>query len=212
MPHESTLDLTVLQGLRVKGFAEASALAALLDQPEPDVLEQLEKASADDLVVHREGRLSGWTLTPEGRSANERLLAAEVDRLGLRDRVVDAYRRFLALNAEMLETCTRWQVRQHDGSQVLNDHGDPAYDASVVAELAAIDDHVRPICHDLAGELARFQRYAPRFAEALRRVRSGEHDWFTKPVIESYHTVWFELHEDLLATLGLDRASEAGRS
>ena len=30
----------------------------------------------------------------------------------------------------------------------------------------------------------------------------------TKPVIESYHTVWFELHEDLLVTLGLDRAAE----
>jgi hypothetical protein len=25
----------------------------------------------------------------------------------------------------------------------------------------------------------------------------------------SYHTVWFELHEDLLTTLGLERASES---
>ena len=33
-------------------------------------------------------------------------------------------------------------------------------------------------------------------------------EWFTKPVIDSYHTVWFELHEDLLATLGIERASE----
>ena len=52
----------------------------------------------------------------------------------------------------------------------------------------------------------------PGDAEALRRVRAGEHDWFTKPVIESYHTVWFELHEDLLASLGLDRSSEAARA
>jgi len=28
--------------------------------------------------------------------------------------------------------------------------------------------------------------------------------------MSSYHTVWFELHEDLLATLGIDRASELG--
>jgi hypothetical protein len=27
-------------------------------------------------------------------------------------------------------------------------------------------------------------------------------------MIESYHTVWFELHEDLLATLGIQRAGE----
>jgi hypothetical protein len=27
-------------------------------------------------------------------------------------------------------------------------------------------------------------------------------------VVDSYHTVWFELHEDLLCTLGLERSSE----
>jgi hypothetical protein len=27
-------------------------------------------------------------------------------------------------------------------------------------------------------------------------------------MIESYHTVWFELHENLLATLGIQRSKE----
>jgi hypothetical protein len=27
-------------------------------------------------------------------------------------------------------------------------------------------------------------------------------------MIDSYHTVWFELHEDLLATLGRQRSQE----
>jgi hypothetical protein len=27
-------------------------------------------------------------------------------------------------------------------------------------------------------------------------------------MIDSYHSVWFELHEDLLATLGIERGSE----
>jgi hypothetical protein len=27
--------------------------------------------------------------------------------------------------------------------------------------------------------------------------------------MDSYHTVWFELHEDLLATLGLERGAGA---
>jgi hypothetical protein len=40
-------------------------------------------------------------------------------------------------------------------------------------------------------------------------VLAGAREWFTRPVIDSYHTVWFELHEDLLSTLGLARASEA---
>ena len=37
---------------------------------------------------------------------------------------------------------------------------------------------------------------------------NGALDYFTKPILPSYHTVWFELHEDLLATLSIDRASE----
>jgi hypothetical protein len=27
-------------------------------------------------------------------------------------------------------------------------------------------------------------------------------------MIDSYHTVWFELHEDLLSTLGIERSKE----
>ena len=27
--------------------------------------------------------------------------------------------------------------------------------------------------------------------------------------VASYHSVWFQLHEDLLATLGIDRSGEA---
>jgi hypothetical protein len=40
-------------------------------------------------------------------------------------------------------------------------------------------------------------------------VHGGDHDWFTMPVIDSYHTIWFELHENLLATLNLERADES---
>ena len=54
----------------------------------------------------------------------------------------------------------------------------------------------------------RFAGYGGRLREALEKVVAGEHEWFTKPVIDSYHTIWFELHEDLLCTLGIERASE----
>ena len=44
----------------------------------------------------------------------------------------------------------------------------------------------------------------------MDEVRRGHGEWFDKPLIDSYHTVWFELHEDLLATLGLERSTETG--
>ena len=56
--------------------------------------------------------------------------------------------------------------------------------------------------------MSRFNRLGGEFAGALRRVQAGEHEWFTKPTIDSYHTIWFELHETLLASLDIDRASE----
>ncbi len=47
-----------------------------------------------------------------------------------------------------------------------------------------------------------------RLDNALARVQAGDFDWFTTPVIDSFHTVWFELHEDLLSTLGIERSKE----
>ena len=152
--------------------------------------------------------MSGWGLTSDGRAENERLLAVELDGAGLRDVVDAAYRRFLAENQKMLATCTRWQVKENDGEQVINDHADAAYDADVIATLAELDDAVQPVVAELEGLFDRFGIYGERFGHALEQVRAGDVAWFTSPMIESYHTVWFELHEDLLASLGIDRASE----
>ena len=119
-----------------------------------------------------------------------------------------AYRRFLAINQELLGICTAWQLREVGGESVVNDHADATYDAGVIDQLAELDAQVQPIAADLGSALARFGRYGARLAEALAKVRAGDHDWFTKPMIASYHTVWFELHEDLLATLGIERSQE----
>ena len=96
-----------------------------------------------------------------------------------------------------------------DGEQTPNDHSDTDYDATVIGRLADTNDAIQPICADLGALLARFGGYTDGFGNSLAKVQAGEQEWFTKPIIESYHTVWFELHEDLLATLGIERQSEA---
>ena len=57
-------------------------------------------------------------------------------------------------------------------------------------------------------ELERMRSYAPRLAAALERVERGEREWVARPLIDSYHSVWHELHEDLLLTLDIDRSAE----
>jgi len=210
--HPSSPDLMVVHALRVRGFVATEAVVAAtgLDAEGVDVL--LAGLADAGHARHREGRMSGWMLTPEGRAHGEALLAAELKATGVRPAVEAAYRDFLEVNQGFLGLCTDWQLRPDpnapDGDLIVNDHADAAHDAAVVARLGEADDVMREVCSGLAEVLARFDGYGERFADALARVRAGEVEWFTRPMIDSYHTVWFELHENLLATLGIERARE----
>src|SRR6202047_375243 len=98
MASQSDSRLLVLHGLRLKGFAEPNDVAALVGLEPREVTAQLEQLKADELVLYREGRLTGWALTPAGRKAQEEGLQAELQACGARDAVFDAYKRFLDLN------------------------------------------------------------------------------------------------------------------
>jgi hypothetical protein len=209
MAHRSDPRLLVLHGLRLKGLADAAAIAEGVGLPVADVGARLREVAAEGLVAHRDTPIAGWSLTPPGRAEHSRLVGREVDTAGARPAIEAAYERFRALNPGVLDACSRWQVRDVAGTQVRNDHSDPAYDARVVADLARLHRRVEPLCDDLAGALERYRPYRPRLARAIRKVEAGDRDWFAKPLLPSYHTVWFELHEDLLTTLGLDRTAEA---
>ena len=201
--------LLVLHGLRLKGFAPPEDVAAVANVPVDDVAKRLDEFEAAELVLYREGRLTGWALTAAGRAAHERLLAEELDAIGCRPVLHDAYRRFLELNPELLTVCTAWQMKDE---ATLNTHDDADYDLGVVDQLGQLHERVEPVLVDLQAELDRYQGYRSRFRNALERVRAGEPEWFAKPMIDSYHTVWFQLHEDLLNTLGIERSKEAAHS
>lgn len=78
----------------------------------------------------------------------------------------------------------------------------------MIERLGELHRSLVPEVGGVGGLIPRFDAYPARMTRALDRVRDNQLDWFTKPVIDSYHTIWFELHEDLLATLNLDRAHE----
>jgi hypothetical protein len=145
----------------------------------------------------------GLRLTPEGRAAHTewaRIPPGEIE-AGI-DR---SYQRFLALNQELIRVCNDWQVRPGGAP---NDHKDPVYDWDVIDRMVAIDDRVGPIIRTASSSVARFQGYRPRLRAALQRLDKGAPEWLTSPRIDSYHTVWMQLHEDLLLALGLDRETE----
>jgi hypothetical protein len=202
-------DLGVLHVLRLKSVASVEAVAAVVGVDEDVVREQLQVAADRRWARHRDGALSGWSLTPAGRVEDIRRLGEQLEQTGARGAVEDAYRRFLEINPVLLQVCTDWQLVPSDGTTpVRNEHLDAAYDDAVLDRLQAVDTRAQPICADLAAALDRFSAYGPRLAAALERTRAGDRQWLDRPVIDSYHTVWFELHEDLLATLGRERSQE----
>jgi pyruvate,orthophosphate dikinase len=192
--------------VRLKGFGEPDAIGAIVGLDADQVEKHLAGLLAEELVLHRDGpRLTGWGPTAAGRAEQEHLLAEELDESGSRLAIAAAYQSFLTLNAPLLEICTAWQMKDES---TLNDHADAAYDAAVIDRLGDHHRQLEPILDELEGALVRYARYRPRFEASLDQLRGGDHDWFTKPMIDSYHTVWFQLHEDLLNTLGIDRANE----
>ena len=89
-----------------------------------------------------------------------------------------------------------------------NDHTDTAYDTDVRLRLQALDRDAAPVVARMGDVLARLAPYGPRLARTCQRVLDGETDMFTGVMCGSYHDVWMELHEDLILTLGIDRAAE----
>jgi hypothetical protein len=116
-----------------------------------------------------------------------------------------AYERFLPINRELLRICSDWQVRP---GGVPNDHKDPRYDWSVIDRLQALDERVAPIVSRLGRAVERFAGYRPRLRAALKQIDDGAVEWLTSPRCDSYHTVWMQMHEDLLLAIGGDRANE----
>ncbi|UZN03859.1 transcriptional regulator [Cellulomonas sp. S1-8] len=210
MTRPSAPDLLVLHAVRLLGFADTPAVARRF---------ALDAASTQELLLDAEAYggvsratfadLSGWSLTERGRAHGQALLADELARTGSADDVHDVHRAFLPLNARLQRACTDWQLRPTpDDRLTTNDHTDHAWDARVLDELAAIERGLLPLAGRLAGLLTRFEGYDGRFAAARRRARAGEGAWVVGTDVDSCHRVWFELHEDLVATLGVDRHAQ----
>ncbi len=200
--------LLVLHALRLRSLASADVVADRFGLSPESVGDRLVELERDGLVAHRSGRVAGWRLTATGRSVGEEMLAGELEASGHRDRVAGDYGRFVELNAPFLAVCTDWQVVDGEDGPVVNDHSDPERDAAVLDRLGRLHGAVTPVTDSLAATLARFDGYTARLAAAHGRISAGEHEWITAVGVDSYHTVWFELHEDLLATLGRERSGE----
>jgi hypothetical protein len=198
-------DFLVLHTLRVKGLAPLATVRAQTGLSADQVDEVLRRLAAQGLVTMREGRMAGALLTPAGRQAQAEQLAQDQDTRDAAAALGAAHEEFLPVNGEFKRVCHGWQVRP-DGQP--NDHGDAGYDAEVISQLA--DVHARllsRVLEPLERALVRFAAYPVRLTAALDRVRGGDTAAFARPMADSYHDIWMELHQDLLLSAGRERGA-----
>ncbi|MFI1440389.1 transcriptional regulator [Streptomyces fructofermentans] len=209
--HVSDTGLLVLHAVRLGGMVEARSAATRFG---------LDPATAAELLLDYESYgwvrradfagTGGWSLTERGRAENERQLAAELSSCGARPAVMEVHAAFLPLNARFQAAVTRWQVRPAPGDPLAaNDHTDFGWDDRVIDSLGSFGRRLTALCTGLAETLTRFDGYAGRYSAAIARVERGERRWVDAVGQDSCHTVWFQFHEDLLATLGIARGSES---
>ncbi len=205
--YASTTEDLALHGVRILGFASSGRVAARFGLDADEVDELLLDHEARGWVTQSAfGGTSGWSLTPAGRAENERRLAAELAAAAARPVVAAAYQTFLPLNLRLTRAVTDWQIRPTRPEPMsANDHADFAWDQRVLRSLTTIGGEIRLVVGPVALLLARFSGYADRYADALLHVEHGQGRWLDAPDRDSVHTVWMQLHEDLVATLGIER-------
>ena len=198
-------ELAVLQGVRLKGRVSPADLAATLGTDVADITPVVERLAAAGLLT--EGETLRITLT--GTERLTALLAEE--REGIDPRAMaTAYDDFRAVNEDLKRLVTDWQLKGGpDG--VPNTHDDADYDTAVLARLDDVHARVLPVIEAATAQLPRLGAYATKLVAALDKIKTGETAWLSRPLIDSYHTVWFELHEELIVAVGLTR-EEAARS
>ncbi len=191
----------VLRTLRIRGRADRAhldeVLGAIVAEP------GLRDLVAEGYVEHKAGLLGGYRLTAAGALEQDRLAAELLT--GVQQGAMAALDEdFAPLNRRVKEVVSAWQLRS-DGS--LNDHSDSAYDRRVGREIVELHTPVSAWFDRAIAPLPWFERYRKRLDRAVAAVRRGDHRWIVAPTTDSYHTVWFELHQDLLLALGRPRVN-----
>ena len=186
----------VLHALRVKGIGTPDSLGEAVGMNADAVLDHLRELEAEGIAFERPSRKRpGWVLSEEGRDRHAADLA-EAHPPETRETLAELYEGFLALNNDVKALAARWQHAASD---------DDRFDL-----LGRLED-----THELAdktlaltGEVVpRFAGYGRRLGAAVEKIEDDPR-YFVSPLVDSYHSVWFECHEDFLLTLGRTRAGE----
>ncbi|MCW3013639.1 MAG: hypothetical protein JWO02_731 [Solirubrobacterales bacterium] len=187
---------SVLHAIRVKGIATSEAITVATGLEPGEIERELAVLEADGLALQRPSRKRpGWVLTEAGREHHAKDLAGAHDQAVLGD-IAQHYEGFLAVNSQVKSVSAKWQQATDDATRF-----------DLIDRIEALHGQAAPVLERAGATADRFGRYRARLGAALEHLEEDQR-YFVSPLVDSYHTVWFECHEDFLLTLGRTRAGE----
>lgn len=192
----------VMHGVAIKKHCGSDDIAELIGLSSTIVAAELAAAETRGRVVAVDEK---YMLSPAGQM----ILFGEYSRFyaDLADDTAfnEAYAGFEVINAELKALITDWQTLELAGKRVVNDHSNREYDDDVIARLGDLHERFEPLVDAMIASQPRFEWYKSKLSSALDQAEDGAVEWVSDAKIESYHSVWFEMHEDLLRILGHER-------
>jgi len=185
-------ELAVLQHLAMEGIAETEEVVDGTGRSESGVVDVLERLESEG-HVEEDGF---WYLSDTGEERLNEVCRARFDDNQLAE-IREVFERFEEFDGRMKDLAETWQE--------LDEH-ERGPDADPVDEVVDLQTKVESLFADLPADVhAVYEPYVDALSEAVDRLQDGETEYFTATDVDSYHTVWFELHDDLLRTLGEER-------
>ena len=192
----------VLHGLAIKKHATAEAVAGIIGLDPVRVAALLQGALGKGSVLEAKGKFS---LQPMARIALEGDYSRYCSELRENPAFVRLYDDFEVVNGALKALITDWQVVEIAGARIPNDHSNQEYDNRIIDRLGDLHERAERVLTQFSQELPRLAIYRDKLLAALEKAEDGELEWVSDARLESYHTLWFELHEDLLRMLGRTR-------
>jgi hypothetical protein len=193
----------VLHGLAIKKHAAPADIAGLIGLSESETAQTLAMAAAGGRAVEVGGK---YMLSGLGRVALDADYSRHYADVRKNTDFMTAYEAFEHINVTLKALITDWQSVEIGGQRVVNDHSNKAYDEGIIDRLGKLHERAEGILAKLSSVVPRMKYYGDGLLEALEKAEDGAIEWISDAKIESYHTLWFELHEDLLRMVGRTRS------
>lgn len=192
----------VLHAFAIKKFASIEDAAALAGLDEAHVRTLVAEAVTGGRLNEADGK---YMPTPAAQITLRGVYAKVYATLRSNTDFQANYEAFERINDELKQLMTDWQTLTIAGETVANDHSDPDHDERIISRLGKLHDRAERPLERLAQSVPRIGYYGQQLLTALEKAEDGDIGWVSDATIASYHTVWFELHEDLLRVTGLER-------